>query len=133
MTAIFRCLRCGNCCRHEGEVRLDDGEAETIAAGLGLDVATFTAQFTRLRDDRRGLSLKDQADGACIFLEGTPPACHIQADKPRQCRDFPMRWKYRDLEAICPAARGCELTGQRLTPPSWQSVRTPASHGASVV
>lgn len=105
MTAIFQCLRCGNCCRHEGEVRLDDGEAERMASGLGLDVATFTAQFTRLRDDRRGLSLKDQSDGTCIFLEGTPPACHIHANKPRQCRDFPRLWKYEDLETICPAAR----------------------------
>ena len=71
---------------------------------LGMEVPAFTQQFTRLRDDRLGLSLIDQPDGACIFLEGSPAACHIQAAKPRQCRDFPMEWKYQDLEAICPAA-----------------------------
>lgn len=85
-------------------MRLDAGEAEAIAAAQGMEVTAFTGHFTRLRADRRGLSLKDQADGACIFLEGTPPACHIQANKPRQCRDFPLKWKYEDLEAICPAA-----------------------------
>jgi Fe-S-cluster containining protein len=100
----FQCQRCGNCCRHEGEVRLDDGEADAIARELELDVATFTDRFTLLRDDRRGLSLKELPDGSCIFLEGTPPACQIQTAKPRQCRDFPMKWKYRNLKAICPGA-----------------------------
>jgi len=70
-----------------------------------MEVASFTEQFTRLRDDRRGLSLKDLPDGSCIFLEGALAACHIQAAKPRQCRDFPLQWKYQDLEAICPAAK----------------------------
>jgi Fe-S-cluster containining protein len=51
------------------------------------------------------LALKDLPDGSCIFLEGDPAACHIQSAKPRQCRDFPMQWKYQDLEAICPAAK----------------------------
>lgn len=105
MPTPFQCLRCGNCCRHEGEVRLDDGEADAIAALLGMEVTAFTRQFTRLRDDRRGLSLKDQPDGACIFLEGSSAACHIQAAKPRQCLNFPVKWEYQDLEAVCPAAR----------------------------
>ncbi len=64
----FTCLRCGNCCRHTGEVRLEKGEIETIAASLGIDAITFTSRYTRLRDDRRGLSLLDQPDGSCIFL-----------------------------------------------------------------
>jgi len=72
---------------------------------LGLEVSAFTQQYTRLRTDRLGLALKDQPDGSCIFLEGSPPACHIQAAKPRQCRNFPMEWKYQDLESICHAAR----------------------------
>jgi len=98
-------LRCGNCCRHEGEVRLTDGEAEAIADELGLDVTSFTDQYTRLRDDRCGLSLKDQPNGACIFLGGTPPSCHIQSAKPSQCRDFPIKWKYADWKVICPAGK----------------------------
>lgn len=85
-------------------MRLDEGEAETIATLLGMETTAFADQYTRLRDDRRGLSLKDQPDGACIFLEGAPAACHIQSAKPRQCRDFPMKWKYENLKAICPTA-----------------------------
>lgn len=70
-----------------------------------MDVTAFTEQYTRLRNDRLGLSLRDQADGACIFLAGSPATCHIQAVKPRQCRDFPMQWKYEDLNAICEAMK----------------------------
>ena len=101
----FQCKRCGNCCRHEGEVRLADGEAEAIAAVLNLDAESFTRQYTRLREDRRGLSLLDHPHGACMFLEGTPPACRIQAAKPKQCRDFPLNWRYDNLEAVCEAVR----------------------------
>ncbi len=109
MPTVFKCLRCGNCCRHEGEVRLDEGEPAAIATGLGMDVESFTNQYTRLREDRRGLSLKDLPDGTCIFLTGAPPSCQIQADKPRQCRDFPLQWKYNNLKTICPAANNVDM------------------------
>jgi len=105
MNGEFQCRQCGNCCRHAGEVRLAEGEAESIAEMLGMTVADFTGQFTRLRDDRRGLSLIDAHDGACIFLARDPFACRIQVAKPKQCRDFPLDWKYEDWERICAAAR----------------------------
>jgi len=101
----FHCKRCGNCCRHAGEVRLEEGEAEAIAVLLGMDVVSFTATYTRLRDDRRGLSLTEKPGGNCVFLSGNAPfECGIQAAKPKQCRDFPFGWRYEDFEAICAAA-----------------------------
>jgi uncharacterized protein len=99
------CLRCGNCCRHAGEVRLAEQEAATIAGFLGLSVHDFAAQYTRLRPDRRGLSLTEQPDGACVFLDSSPSACRIHAVKPQQCRDFPAGWRYDDLATICAAVR----------------------------
>ena len=105
MNAEFQCRQCGNCCRHAGEVRLAEDEAAVIAAHLGMDVTDFTGQFTCLRDDRRGLSLIDSNDGACIFLAREPFACRIQAAKPKQCRDFPLSWKYEDWDRLCAAAR----------------------------
>jgi Fe-S-cluster containining protein len=109
MEQEFHCHRCGHCCRHEGEVRLTDGEAEAIAETLGLDTPVFTDQFTRLREDRLGLSLTEHPDGSCIFLEGAPPSCKIQKAKPRQCREFPQAWRYEDWKTICPAAASLEL------------------------
>lgn len=104
----FQCLRCGNCCRHAGEVRLEDGEAESIAACLQQDILTFTSRYTRLREDRRGLSLLDRLDGTCVFLEPSQEtyACRIQAAKPRQCRGFPLTWRYEHLASVCPASGG---------------------------
>lgn len=86
-------------------MRLQDGEPGAMAGLLGLTVEEFTERYTRLRTDRQGLSLIDAPDGACVFLEGTPSSCRIQAAKPRQCRDFPIGWKYTDLEQVCQAAR----------------------------
>lgn len=105
MTPDFTCLRCGNCCRHSGEVRLKGGEAEIIAGALGLGVEAFTHRFTRLNAERRGLALVEHPDGTCIFLENSPCACRIQQVKPAQCRTFPMDWRYADLEKVCPASR----------------------------
>ena len=103
MTTEFHCLRCGACCRHPGEVRLEEGEAEAIAAGLGLDVGEFTARYTMLRPDRRGLCLTEQPGGACIFLNGNMPGCAIHATKPVQCRGFPLSWRYKDADRVCAA------------------------------
>jgi len=106
----FQCLRCGACCRHPGEVRIEDREAEAIARFLGLAVHDFTARYTRLRPDRRGLSLAERPGGACIFLEEPEAACRIQPVKPQQCRDFPAGWRYADLERVCAAARARSAT-----------------------
>ena len=76
-----------------------------MASLLGMDVDSFTGQFTRLRDDRQGLSLVDQTDGSCIFLRVDPLACAVQPAKPKQCRDFPYSWKYENWEHICAGAR----------------------------
>lgn len=106
LTGKFRCLRCGNCCRHEGEVRLADGEAEAIAAALNITVDQFTNQYTKLRDDRCGLSLLDSPDGrSCIFLRESPIGCAIHEAKPRQCRNFPFMWKYEDWTQVCTGAQ----------------------------
>jgi Fe-S-cluster containining protein len=101
----FQCLRCGNCCRHPGAVRLQEGESETIATALGVDVHSFTESFTVLMENRQGLILHERPDGACVFLDDPGATCRIQAAKPRQCREFPARWRYTNLEEICPAAR----------------------------
>lgn len=99
---VFICLRCGQCCRHAGEVRLLDGEVEAMAELLGITVHDFTEEYTCLREDRLGLSLRSRIDGACVFLEeAVPAACRVQAAKPRQCTGFPEKWKYKDADAIC--------------------------------
>ena len=99
---VFECRRCGACCRWPGHVLLADDEVQAIADFLGMSVYAFTGRFTVLAVNRECLSLAEAQDGACVFLEGN--ACRIQPVKPRQCRDFPLRWTVKDAHMQCAAA-----------------------------
>lgn len=100
MIARRQCTRCGNCCRWTGYVRLKEAEVDAIVAHLGLSATEFMERFTRLTDDRRGLSLIEKPDGSCIFLEGTNE-CRIQPVKPSQCIGFPNAWNFPGFEKQC--------------------------------
>ncbi len=98
------CTRCGNCCRWPGIVRLKNVEIDRIADFMGLSVDEFTSRYTDLTPDRRGLTLTDREDGACVFLEGDN-RCRINPVKPDQCRGFPDRWSFDGYEQVCPAIK----------------------------
>ena len=98
--AAFRCRRCGNCCRHEGIVRLREREPEQIAESLGLSVYEFTGRYTRLVPGHRILSLTEKDDGSCVFLSPGND-CLIQDAKPYQCRSFPQNWKLPEMMKNC--------------------------------
>jgi len=119
----YTCVRCGDCCRWPGFVRVDEAEQDRLASALGLSAAQFIADHTRLADDRRGLVLSDRPDGACILL-GNDNRCRVYAARPAQCRDFPHGWSVPDLERLCPAIR---LRFQRH---AWPSAR-PSPYAAT--
>ncbi|MFA7172465.1 MAG: YkgJ family cysteine cluster protein, partial [Kiritimatiellia bacterium] len=93
----FSCRCCGFCCSFSGYVLLAEGEAEKIAVFLNLDIYQFTEQYTELVSVRRQLTLTEQANGRCIFLEDNN-LCRIQAVKPLQCTGFPHKWRNKDVE-----------------------------------
>ncbi len=97
----YQCQRCGNCCRWPGDVRVTKKEISEIARFLAMDETEFVQQFTRLRSDRRGLSLIEKPNHECIFLEGIE--CTIQPVKPGQCRDFPNKWNFPGWREFCEA------------------------------
>lgn len=102
LVPIFHeCQRCTACCRWPGDVRLTDAEVTRLAAFKGLDEVEFIQRFTKLTRERRGLSLQEQANGACVFLEGNE--CAVQPVKPQQCRDFPNLWNFPGFEQSCQA------------------------------
>ena len=82
-------------------MRLSETEITRLAAFKQLSEHDFIQQFTRLRHDRLGLTLLDQPNGECIFLEGGGGA--VQAVKPQQCRDFPNLWNFPGFEKVCHA------------------------------
>jgi Fe-S-cluster containining protein len=99
MPTFYECQRCTACCRWPGQVRVSDAEIAAMAAHLELDEPEFIERFTRLRPDRRGLSLKDKDNGECALLDGDN--CRVQAVKPQQCRDFPNLWRFPGFETKC--------------------------------
>ena len=101
MPVFLECQKCAACCRWPGQVRLTPVEITRLAAFKKLSEFDFIQQFTRLTNDRRGLALLDQPDGACIFLE--KGACAVQPVKPQQCRDFPNLWNFPGAAAACRA------------------------------
>jgi uncharacterized protein len=96
---FYECQRCTACCRWPGQVRLTDEEVARIAAFKGMAEHDFIQQFTRLRADRTGLSLIEQPNHECVFLEGD--GCSIQPVKPQQCRNFPNLWRFPGFEREC--------------------------------
>lgn len=102
------CRRCGACCRWPGYVRLTAGDADAIAGHLGLEPRDFIEQYAAITEDRRSLTLIERPDGGCIMLTGDN-LCRINSVKPRQCRDFPERWRFPGFEVLCQAhAHGTE-------------------------
>ena len=91
--ARFVCTGCGVCCRWPGHVLLTDADISKLAGHLAMDGAYFIAQYTRLASNRAQLSLKDQTDGSCIFLDGD--MCGVYEARPLQCRSFPVAWQVR--------------------------------------
>lgn len=82
-------------------MRVTNEEVDRLAEFLSLSVADFIRCHTRLAPDRRGLSLREAATGACEFLDGND--CRVQAVKPQQCRDFPNGWNFSGWQKDCHA------------------------------
>lgn len=85
------CLRCGTCCRWPGHVFLVPEDVTLLAKHVGMGEAEFISSYTRLASNRGGLSLTEQPDGACVFLNGN--TCSVYDGRPKQCREFPKGWK----------------------------------------
>lgn len=88
----FSCRRCGACCRWSGHVLLTNGDVTAVARHLGLTEGEFIQRHTVLAVNRGQLSLMEQPDGACCFLDADN-SCAIYAARPCQCRDFPHGWR----------------------------------------
>ena len=101
MPIFLECQRCTACCRWPGHVLVNKREITRLAAFKNVSEHDFIQQFTRLRQDRRGLALKEQPDGACVFLEGEN--CAVQPVKPQKCREFPNLWNFPGFEKSCHA------------------------------
>ncbi|MFC1671275.1 YkgJ family cysteine cluster protein [Spirochaetota bacterium] len=100
----FKCIKCGNCCKVNGYVRLSIGEELRIAGFLDISVYEFTDIYTKLTDNRMELSLVEKDDGSCIFIT-EDNLCGINEVKPQQCREFPLAWSFDGYKKICSGSK----------------------------
>lgn len=110
----YECTRCGACCRWAGDVCIETDEIREISRFLDMDEQVFIDTCCRLRANRRGLSIRDAEDGACMML--TKDGCRINPVKPRQCRDFPNKWNFPGLAGFVPRQRSGGGTGSIIWP-----------------
>lgn len=83
-------------------MRINEAEITGIASFLGVSEQDFVEGFTRIRDNRAGLSLRDkEGTTECIMLDGD--RCRIHEVKPLQCRGFPNTWNFPGWEKECQA------------------------------
>jgi Fe-S-cluster containining protein len=104
----FTCTRCGHCCTGEpGFVWVDEKDLEAIAEFRGEPVEQVRALYTRKA--RRGLTLREQLSGDCVFYD-RKQGCVIYPVRPPQCRTWPF-WESNvrtpeDWETTCQVCPG---------------------------
>jgi Fe-S-cluster containining protein len=86
----FHCTQCGDCCTGApGFVWVNQEEIAAIAAATGqTDVAEFERQHVRTVGIRK--SLKEHANGDCVFFDSKSRKCQVYDARPRQCRTWPF-------------------------------------------
>ena len=84
----FECTGCGGCCTGHGYVWVDDDEVAALAEHQGRDPGEV-----RLLDTTPALgrvTLREHANGDCIYLDGRTRRCTVYEARPRQCRSWPF-------------------------------------------
>jgi Fe-S-cluster containining protein len=97
----YVCQRCTACCKWPGDVILEEGEAEKIAGFLEMEVDAFIQEHTKLSENRKHLSLNENPDHSCVWLDGKD--CRLQEVKPGQCAGFPNVWNFKGWRKWCEA------------------------------
>jgi len=85
----FQCTQCGDCCTGApGYVWVNKEEIQALADQAMMPVAEFEAQFVRTVGVRK--SLKEYANGDCVFFDNVQRKCTVYHARPRQCRTWPF-------------------------------------------
>lgn len=101
----FQCVRCGNCCRWPGYVKVTPEEVEAIANFLSISFEEMMDKYVDLTHDRKHLTLIERVDGGCVFLDDKElPTCILEDVKPLQCRKFPYKWNFPGWKEKCAGA-----------------------------
>jgi len=79
----YACHACSRCCFHK-IIHLNPYEVARLAQNRGNSTTEFLSRYTAAN----GTALKQQDDGACVFL--TSQGCGVHSDRPLVCRLYPL-------------------------------------------
>jgi Fe-S-cluster containining protein len=82
---MFKCKKCGACCKGYGGTYLTDDDIQRIADYTRTDPDTFVEDFCHLSGAKHVLA--QQENGYCIFWN---EVCTIHSVKPRMCKEWPF-------------------------------------------
>ncbi len=106
----FTCTQCGNCCTGgPGYVWVTEAELRAIAEYRG--VSYGEVRYQDARPVGNDISLREHANGDCIYFDGQNRICTIYPVRPVQCRTWPF-WDsnlispetWQNLQPGCPGA-----------------------------
>lgn len=83
--ALFKCIKCGDCCKGYGGTYLSTSDISRISRFIGSDPQKFVDRYCRFSGNRPVLA--QRADGYCIFWDRL---CTIHPVKPQMCRKWPF-------------------------------------------
>ena len=116
----FRCTQCGNCCTGApGYVWVDDDEIRRIAEHRGVPLGEVRYQDVKIVGDQ--MSLREHANGDCVYLDPQTRRCTIYPVRPIQCRTWPF-WNSNlaSAESWQQSTSGCPGIGQGTEVPDEQ-------------
>jgi len=106
----FSCTQCGDCCTGApGVVWVTDEEIAEIARVTDKPVGEIRLMHTRIVNGR--VSLREHANGDCIYFDPKQRRCTIYEARPTQCKTWPF-WPshlkspetWKQVERECPGA-----------------------------
>lgn len=111
----FQCTGCGNCCTGgEGYVWVSEDELQQIAEYLDKPIGEIRLMHSRPVGQR--VSLREFANGDCIYFDPQQRNCSIYPVRPIQCRTWPFwpahlksRQNWDELQQGCPGINKGDL------------------------
>lgn len=96
---IFRCSRCGNCCKTGDPIRLRASDAAAIARHLKVPLNKFMKKYA-ISDPDRPEVLDFKHILPCKFYDRTAAGCKIYSVRPWSCRIFPFLGIYGSEDRV---------------------------------
>ncbi len=104
---LFKCLKCGDCCKGFGGTFVTEQDIKLIADFINMEPGRFLRECCELSEKKPVLARGK--DGYCMFWD---ELCLIHPVKPRMCRAWPFiegvladfnNW--RIMAGVCPGIR----------------------------